>query len=141
MLISASGVTKSERNNSMKKTAIVLMALIAAIAILFTACGKKMDNDMTTTLPETTVAPSVSVPDSENDTLTSEHNSTAYNGAPESTNQDSALGDAVENAAEGARDAADGIGDAAERAADDIGDANQRIADNVREAEIKSNAR
>lgn len=123
MLNSASDLTKSERNTKMKKTAIVLMALIAAVAILFTACGNKMDNDMTTTLPNTTEAPSVTVPGTDNDILTTDNDSTAYNGAPESTNRDSALGDAVEDAAEGAADA------------------NERIADGVREAEERNNAR
>ena len=107
----------------MKKTAIVLVALIAAVTILFTACGTRKDNDMTTTLPNTTVAPSVSVPDTAHDILTTEHdNSTAHNGAPESTNNNSALGDAVEDAAEGAARA------------------NERIAEGVREAET-NNAR
>lgn len=110
----------------MKKTAIILMALIAAVAILFTGCGRRMDNDMTTTLPATTQAPSTTMPGTENDSLlTTERNSTAYNGAPESTSRDSALGDAIEDAAEGAARA------------------NDRIADGVREAESnsRSNAR
>ena len=107
----------------MKKTAIVLMALIAAVAILFTACGSRKDNNMTTTLPNTTVAPSVTVPDTDNDMLTTDNDSTAHNGAPESTNNNSALGDAVEDAAEGAARA------------------NERIAEGVREAETKNNAR
>lgn len=109
----------------MKKTAIVIMALIAVIAILFTACGKNGTDkmDITTTLPNTTVAPATTMPDTDNDILTTDNNSTAYNGAPESTSTDSALGDVVEDAAEGAARA------------------NERIADGVREAEERNNAR
>lgn len=108
----------------MKKTAIILTALILAVAILFTGCGRKTDNDMTTTMPATTQAPSTTMPGTENDSMfTTERNSTAYNGAPESTSQNSALGDAIEDAADGAARAGD------------------RIADGVREAESRSNAR
>lgn len=109
----------------MKKTAIVIIALIAVVAILFTGCGKKADNDMnTTTKPATTQTPSTTVPVTENNSmLTTERDSTAYNGAPESTSQDSALGDVIEDAADGAARAG------------------ERIADGVRDAESRSNAR
>lgn len=109
----------------MKKTAIVIIALIAVVAILFTGCGKKADNDMnTTTKPATTQTPSTTVPVTENNSmLTTERDSTAHNGAPESTSQDSALGDAIEDAADGAARAG------------------ERIADGVRDAESRSHSR
>ena len=104
----------------MKKTAIILTVLLAAIAILFTACGMKNDKtpDLTTTMPATTKAPvttteKVSLP-------ATEHNSTVGDGAPESTSKDSALGNAIEDAADGAARAG------------------ERIADGVREAESRS---
>lgn len=107
----------------MKKTAIILIALTAAVAILFSGCGAKKDNDMTTTMPATTQTPSTTMPGTENNSmLTTERNSTAYNGAPESTSQNSALGEAIEDAADGAARAGD------------------RIADGVREAESRSNS-
>ena len=107
----------------MKKTAIILTVLLAAIAILFTACGMKNDKtpDLTTTMPATTKAPVTTT--EKTSLLTTEHNSSVSDGAPESTSQDSALGNAIEDAADGAARAG------------------ERIADGVREAESRNNAR
>lgn len=102
----------------MKKTVIVLIAIMSLTAILFTACTGKQSDNMTT-VPNTTVAPSSSVPDTKNDIMETDKEDLSHNGAPESTNNDSALGDAIEDAADGAARAnekiADGVRDAQEK--------------------------
>ncbi len=102
----------------MKKTVITIFAILTAAVLLFAGCsrdnGTLMDDDRTTTVPATTVR----VTEKE---TTSMMNDNA--GAPESTSQDSALGDAVGDAAEGAGDIIGDAGDAAERAGDRINDA------------------
>ena len=101
----------------MKKTAIILAALITVIAILFTACSMKDDKtpDLTSTSPATTKAPVTTT--EKTSLLTTEHNS-LNNGAPESTSQDSALGNAIEDAADGAERAGDRIAEGVKDAED-----------------------
>lgn len=104
----------------MKKTVFVLIAILSLTAILFTACTGKMNDDMTTTKPNTTKPQSSSVHDTTNDIMGTDNENSSHNGAPESTNNDSALGDAIEDAADGAARA------------------NEKIADGVREAQEKN---
>ncbi len=103
----------------MKKTAVIFLALIAAITIFFTGCNRDNDNNL---MNDNT---STSNPASTSQAATSTNMSTTDNrdenaGAPESTSQNSALGDAIEDAADGVGDVADDIGDAADRAGNDI---------------------
>ncbi|MBR3869193.1 MAG: hypothetical protein IKM66_07740 [Clostridia bacterium] len=101
----------------MKKTAVIFLALIAAITIFFTGCNRDNDNNLmndntSTSNPASTsqTATNMSTTDNRDDNA----------GAPESTSQDSALGDAVGDVADGIGDAADDIGDAADRAGNNI---------------------
>lgn len=106
----------------MKKTAVFILALVVAITVFFTGCGKKdnMINDNTTTSrPATTQSATT--------TKKADESRNENAGEPESTKQRSAIGDIVEGAADGVGDVADGIGDAAE----DIGDAANRAANDV----------
>ena len=111
----------------MKKTAIVLTLLILSVVLLFTGCGKSdMDNKVTTTNPVTTTTPATTTaPVTENNSLLTDE-LTTKNGTLESTSRDSALGDLVEGAAEGAADVNE-----------KMADANEKIADGVRNAENK----
>ena len=110
----------------MKKTTIIIFAIITALSLFFTACGKEDDNktDVTTTMPAvTTTLPSTTM---RNDTTDS------MSGVPESTRLDSAIGNAAEDIVDGAGDVAEDIGDAAERVGDRIGNADERLADDMR---------
>lgn len=103
----------------MKKTAVIFLALIAAITIFFTGCNRDNDNNM---MNDNT---STSNPTSTSQAATSTNMAATDNrddnaGAPESTSQNSALGDAIGDVADGVGDVADDIGDAANRAGDDI---------------------
>lgn len=109
--------TTERMKGNMKKTAITLLAVIAAAVMLFTGCSRNTDKDMTTTkAPVTTTAAATTAAATTDRDLTNDIAGTSA-GAPESTNRDSALGDAVEDAAEGAADA------------------NERIAQGVRDAQ------
>ena len=101
----------------MKKTAIVLLAILASVILIFTACNKDgKDKDMlTTTSPVTTTEAARTTERLTAPVMTDDASNNA--GAPESTKKDSALADAVEGAADG------------------VADANERIADGVRNAQ------
>lgn len=99
----------------MKKTAVTFLALIAAITLLFTGCNKDKDNNLMNDSTSTTKPVTTSQAQTTNMTTT-DNNA----GAPESTSQNSALGDAVGDVADGVGDVAEDIGDAAERAGDRI---------------------
>lgn len=104
----------------MKKTAIFLLAIIAAVVLLFTACNGDTlkDKETTTRLPDTssTTEAARTTERDTRDSMLDPDREVDSAGAPESTNQDSALGDAIEDAAEGAadlnEDIADGVRDA-----------------------------
>lgn len=108
----------------MKKTVIALAVLALSVILLFTGCTRNTDNDknnnntVTTTNPVTTTHPV-----SESDSLLT-NELTTNNGNVESTSKDSALGDAIEDAAEGAAD----VNERMARA-------NEDIANGVRNAE------
>lgn len=107
----------------MKKTAVLILAIVTAITIFFTGCGKKdnmMNDNTTTTRPATTQSATST-------TKKADDNTNENAGAPESTSQRSAIGEIVEGAADGVGDVADGIGDAAE----DLGDAANRSANDT----------
>lgn len=110
----------------MKKTAIVVALLILSVVLLFTGCGKKedMDNKVTTTNPVSTTNPVTSTKPATEDNSLLTNELTTKNDTLESTSQDSALGDLVEGAAEGAADVNERMADA-----------NEKIADGVRNAE------
>ena len=103
----------------MKKTAIILLAIIAAVILLFTGCDGKTgkDKETTTKAPAVTTTEERTTERDTRDSMMTSDREDASAGAPESTNQDSALGNAVEDAADG------------------MADANERIADGVRDAE------
>lgn len=99
----------------MKKTAVTFLALIAAITLLFTGCNKDKDNNLMNDSTSTT-KPVTTTQSQTTNMVTTDNNA----GAPESTSQNSALGDAVGDVADGVGDVAEDIGDAAERAGDRI---------------------
>lgn len=105
----------------MKKMTIVLLAVIVSVILIFTACDKNdKDKDLITTTERATTTERVTTTEPERTTVTDMLTSdpTSDNaGAPESTSNDSALADAVEDAADG------------------VADANERIADGVRDAQ------
>lgn len=105
----------------MKKTAVTFLALIAAITLLFTGCNKDKDNNLMNDSTSTTKPVTTSQTQTTN-MATTDSNA----GAPESTSQNSALGDAVGDVADGVGDVAEDIGDAAERAGDRIADTTKR---------------
>lgn len=100
----------------MKKLSVIIIAVIVSLMLLFTGCGDKTGDTLTTTTtkattttkPVTTTKPAAD---------TSEDESANMGGAPESTSERSAIGDAAERAAEGAADA------------------NERIAEGIRDAQ------
>ena len=102
----------------MKRTAAMLIALIAAITIFFTGCSKDDDNNLMNDNKTSTSTPATTSKPTTDNAITSNRDENA--GAPESTSKDSALGDAVEDAADGVGDIADGIDGAADRARNDI---------------------
>ena len=99
----------------MKKTAVTFLAIIAAITLLFTGCNKDKDNNLMNDSTSTTKPVTTSQAQS-----TTKTPATDNAGAPESTSQNSALGDAIGDVADGVGDVAEDIGDAAERAGDRI---------------------
>ena len=110
----------------MKKTIIIISAIIMAISLFFTGCGKKDKDktDVTTTVPAvTTTLPATTVKNEISDDMS---------GVPESTKLDSAIGNAAEDIVDGAGDVAEDIGDAAERVGDRIGNDSERLADDMR---------
>lgn len=102
----------------MKRTATMLLALIAAITIFFTGCSKDDDNNIMNDNKTSTSTPATTSKPTTDNAITSNKDENA--GAPESTSKDSAIGDAVEDAADGIGDVADDIEDAADRARSDI---------------------
>ncbi len=110
----------------MKKTTIIIFAIIIALSLFFTACNREDENkpDITTTSPVTTTNPSTTVRNDITDDIS---------GVPESTNLDSAIGNAAEDIVDGAGEAAEDIGDAAERVGDRIGNADDRMANDMRD--------
>ena len=102
----------------MKKTAVTFLALIAAITLLFTGCNKDKDNNLMNDSTSTTKPVTTSQAQSTTNMPTTDNHA----GVPESTSQNSALGDAVGDVADGVGDVAEDIGDAAERAGDRIAD-------------------
>ena len=113
----------------MKKRVIILLAVISAVAVLFTACGKKDNNakdENTTTVPAVTTVPATTERVTDDISVTNA-------GAPESTNTDSAIGNAIEDAADGAADAAEDIGDAAERVGDRIAQGEENIKNDMQD--------
>lgn len=118
----------------MKKAIITILGIIAAASVILTGCTREKDNlmdDAESIMPSTSMKATekTTVRPTEKTTVKQTEVSTTKAGAPESTSERSALGDAIGDAAEGAGDIADDIGNAAEKAGDRIKDAENRMND------------